>query len=980
MKGVHARALDMFGELADMSPRSRGQRLSEIAHEDQALHAILEAMLRAHARSGEYLLDRSPFDVIQDVQAQIDPDLGPDNDDRIGARVGPWRIDRRIASGGMGTVYEAQRDDGHFRQRVALKVLRTGLATPQLTAAFHRERELLAQLDHPGIAGLVDGGIDADVGPWFAMRYVDGRNVDGWCDGRRADIRQRVALLVDAGRALAYAHAQGVVHGDIKPSNLLVEESGRVQLVDFGISGLIGDHGKNLAVSRDYAAPEQLRLGTCAVATDIYAFGVLIYRLLCGEWPMLRDFPLGTMLLDQGAEASPMNILLKGASAGLAERRGERTIAALAQRLAGDLSAIALRAVARRPEDRYFSVAALVDDLQCWLDRRPVSARPLGWLTRTGRWLSRHRATTAITTVLILALLAVAVSANRQHQHNLAEARASESISQLFASNLGVATISGLSATPFSSRLLLQKTERELRALPLADHPLLFARAMAALARSRAEIGDIGGANRLTDEAVRILGDDDDPTGSVIATRSAMLNLQGRHTAAAKLARVRLDGLDTCNRGQSFCPRITLLAELARAQWHMAQPRRAMRTVNAALARAEVLNNRELTAELLVMRGRFSGSLMQKKQAEADDRRAIALVDGVNPVLADDAREQLFGFLRQRQSPDVLDAAKQLLSSRTRTLGEAHPKTGWAWVYVGVVEHPGEAAEAIRKGLVVIEAAYGREHPEYAAALAEAMWHMPISQREKVALMEEAVEMLTRRVGPRSERALYARSRLGYLLLDMPGAQRTQADTDRGFALLDGVIRDLHASGLPAPWQRLKLAEGLVNFGPTSRLTEAKRLLDIAAEDARRYFSANDSYSMEAGVFRNKLLYRMGERARADRAFSEWIGANQRFIMAAKSDGGSVNDFIRAMTLFESMLYRALYAYEICDLSQAESQLRRAKALARRAFGADDHRVWLVENVRKGMQRRAALQISGDSGIIPPHVLAASNARHARCP
>lgn len=975
----HLRALALFDEYVALPPPKQALRLQALAREDPALHAALQDLLGADRERDGHLIDGSPVEVV--MRAQPSSGAAPPGstpDPRLGTRVGPWRIERVIASGGMGTVYEAQRDDGQYQQRVALKFVQAQHSSPQLTAAFLRERQLLAQLDHPGIASLYDGGVDADGQPWFAMRYVPGAPIDTWCDVRRLGIGARVELLIQASRALAYAHAQGVVHGDIKPNNLLMDRDGRVQLVDFGISSLTGTAEAGIAVTDDYAPAEQRQQGVRSVATDVYAFGVLSYRLLCAQWPRARHPLLGAMALSD-SEGAPMERLLQGAPDEVAQLRGERSVAVLARVLAGDLSAIVRKAVAPRPQDRYASIEALADDLQRWLERRPVSARPLAWPARAGRWLSRNRWPAGMVAGAAAAALLVSGLAYQRHRHDLGEARASEAIGQLFAANLGTATISGLGSTPYSSRALLEKTERELHRLPLHAYPALRARALATLARNRAAIGDMRDANRLAEAATQALGDADDATGAVAATRAAMLNIRGRYAEAATLAQSALKALDACPAGGRGCPRTALQTELARAQWGLTQTQWAMRTVDAALAEAAPLDDRELTAELLLVRADFNTPLLNSKQAEEDSKRAVQLADGVNPVLADDARERLFRLLNRRQAPEALEFAKKLRDSRIRTLGQQHPKTGWARVNLGGIEDQNHAAAETQKGLSIIEAAYGQDHPEYAAAVTNAIWHMPQQPREKIVLMERAVGVLTRDLGARSERTLNARSRLGYFLLDISGVRYEDADMERGIALLEGVIRDQQASGLPTPWQQLKLAEGLINFGPDARLRQAAKLMDSSEEDARRYFSANDTYSLETVVFRNKLLYRMHDRARADRGFADWIERNRSFIANVTMDTHGVNDFIRAMTLYESMLYRGLHAYESCDRPQAASHWRQAQDLARRAFGHDDYRQQAAGGLLADLAQGRPIRLPEGASFIPASIIAAGNADAARC-
>lgn len=302
MNASSARALLLFDEFVDLPAAERERRLAALAVAEPDTHAALCALLQADADEGG-VLDRAPAQILSERRqrdAAAPASAGPNDaasaaaaaddcaDLRIGARLGAWRIDRIVGRGRMGTVYEAHRDDGEYQQRVALKCIRAELDSPQSLAALREERNLLARLDHAGIAALVDGG-DDDGRPWFALRYVEGEPIDAWCDLRGLGIGARVDLLLQVCDAVAYAHAQGVLHRDLKPSNVLVTADGRAQLLDFGISAQIGPwreaQSELAAPTPHYAAPEAQLRGAQGPATDLYALGVLTYRLLCGRWP-----------------------------------------------------------------------------------------------------------------------------------------------------------------------------------------------------------------------------------------------------------------------------------------------------------------------------------------------------------------------------------------------------------------------------------------------------------------------------------------------------------------------------------------------------------------------------------------------------------------------------------------------------------------------------------------------------------------------
>lgn len=258
MSSQASRALALFDTYIGMSPGQRRRALADLRREDPGVHDALASLLASddalHGVAGlQHVLDSPP-------EALLARHAGDDDhpDPRIGTRKGPWRIERMIGAGGMGTVYEAWRDDGQYRQRVALKCIRLELASERVLEGFRREREILAGLDHPNIATLFDGGVDEDGAPWFAMRYIQGAPIDEWCDQRELPLGARVTLLIRACDALAYAHGRMVLHQDIKPSNLLIAEDGQLQLLDFGLAASLsaGEHMPRIAISEGYTAPE----------------------------------------------------------------------------------------------------------------------------------------------------------------------------------------------------------------------------------------------------------------------------------------------------------------------------------------------------------------------------------------------------------------------------------------------------------------------------------------------------------------------------------------------------------------------------------------------------------------------------------------------------------------------------------------------------------------------------------------------------
>jgi Tol biopolymer transport system component/serine/threonine protein kinase len=324
-------------------------------------------------------------------------------------RVGAYRIERLIGEGGMGSVYLARRDDGHFDQRVALKLVRRGLhLDARIVRRFREERQILATLNHPGIARLLDGGLTEDGLPFFAMEYVEGVPIDRYCNDHGLTVEQRLELFAKVCDALAHAHAKQIVHRDIKPSNILVNDAGEPRLLDFGIAKLIGldETTGGEAITRrserlltpEYASPEQIRGEQVVVASDVYCLGVLLYEVLTGQLPFKRaertPFELERAVLEEDP-TRPSDLV----------RREP-----LKRQLKGDLDAIVLTAMNKEPAQRFASAADIAADVRRHLAGQPVRARGTSRVYRLRRWTRRHRVVLSSAAAVAVATTAVAVA------------------------------------------------------------------------------------------------------------------------------------------------------------------------------------------------------------------------------------------------------------------------------------------------------------------------------------------------------------------------------------------------------------------------------------------------------------------------------------------------------------------------------------------------------------------------------------------
>lgn len=408
MTGLDPRKIRLLHAALDLEPAERDAFVVHACADDADLLAALRALLALDASPG-LPLDRP----LEQHAAKLLEDSHDDAEQaHSGLRIGAWRLLRELGRGGMGSVWLGERDDGQYRQQVAIKLIRLGMDSEHILRQFRRERALLARLQHPNIAQLIDGGIDQRGRPWFAMEYVAGIGLGQWLEREQATLRERLQLFVKLCRAVAHAHRQLIVHRDLKPSNVLVQADGEPRLLDFGIARLVDqDADERTAtmqhfLTRDFAAPEQLRGEPAGTSADVYALGLILFELLTGQ-RYRKLHALGNITL------RPSSVLEAGATGSGAIDRGQ---------LRGDLDAIVAHALADDPTRRYADAQQLGDDVQRHLDDAPIKARPDRFGYRAGKFLHRNRATVAVGILGLLALFAASGIAIRQAIEKTVEA------------------------------------------------------------------------------------------------------------------------------------------------------------------------------------------------------------------------------------------------------------------------------------------------------------------------------------------------------------------------------------------------------------------------------------------------------------------------------------------------------------------------------------------------------------------------------
>ena len=399
-----SKALD---EVLELAPELRGAWLDSLQRDDPETGAALRELLApGEGRVSRILADAGE---LSDRLAAL-PDSARS---LVGRRFGPYCVRSLLGRGGMGSVWLAERVDGLFARRVALKLVHPALMSMGLTERLSRERAILASLDHPNIARLYDAGPAEDGQPYLALEYVAGTPFGRYCDDRRLGVRERLELFQQVLSAVHYAHAHLVIHRDLKPSNILVTEEGRVCLLDFGIAKLFSDgvaqeteltRLSGCALSLDYAAPEQISGAPITIAADIYSLGVMLYELLSGHRPYRLSRRSRATLEEAILRTEPLS-LARLVVSGTTANAHATTVKKLSRTLRGDLDTIVLKALQKSPTERYATVDALGEDIARWLRGEPVMARRHSLVYRAVKFVRRHWVAAVVTTAFILTLV-----------------------------------------------------------------------------------------------------------------------------------------------------------------------------------------------------------------------------------------------------------------------------------------------------------------------------------------------------------------------------------------------------------------------------------------------------------------------------------------------------------------------------------------------------------------------------------------------
>jgi serine/threonine-protein kinase len=716
----------LLDALYELSPEQRAEHLASLREEDPVLADELAELLALEAGNDRFL---------EEPLVHAPPGAQP------GQSLGPYRLERLLGEGGMGQVWLARRADGLYQRRVALKLLRPGLADAGLRQRFNREQQILARLEHPHIARLLDAGLGADGQPYLALDFVEGEPITDYCRLRRLDLAARLVLFAQVCDAVSHAHANLIVHRDLKPSNIMVTPGGDVRLLDFGIAKLLDDNAAApehtrtgvRAFTLHYAAPEQIRGEPVTTMTDVYSLGVVLYELLTGRKPCLpkrnTDAAWEEAIL-AGDPPRPSQVVQRDDDhdpEAHQDRAARDARLRLIRQLVGDLDNILLRALAKAPEQRYPSVEAFAQDLLRYRNGRPVLARPQSLRYRMGKYVARHRWVLATTALVLLVVFASLAMVAWQANQALREARRAETL-QTFLLGMLESAAAGRADQPINARRLLDDTvrssERALAQQPTTRAELYgrighlwlrlgdYRRAQTLLAREAVILAALGKAAPpplLVDNATqrasteRLLGNDAGCLSLLDGARSqlALLRDDQRETLAAYHSE---RGRCLRNRGDFTAARIALDAAL---QLRQRPPAQSLPLAESLFELALLDSARGDNAAAV------AGFAAAQRQLDGGPHADTGLAIALHTALGNTDRDLGDVAAAEHNFKRALDLARPLY-------GPSHPQVaqlqrGLAAVYVDQGRFR-QADALLRTTHAQLVADYGNAHPQVAGS------------------------------------------------------------------------------------------------------------------------------------------------------------------------------------------------------------------------------------------------------------------------
>ena len=730
---------------------------------------------------------------------------------RVGQRIGPYNVERQLGHGGMGEVYRGLREEP-FKQYVAIKVIRQGMNTREVLQRFEMERHILASLDHPHIARLIDGGRTEDGLPYLVMDYVDGIPIDTYCDRHKLSLEDRIGLFRDVCAAIQYAHQNLVVHRDLKPSNILVTSTGEIKLLDFGIAKVLNPHltPGDVPITRtnlrmmtpEYASPEQVKGEAITTASDVYALGVLLYELLTGHRPyrlkqrMLHEI---ARIIVEEEPTRPSTVVTQVEETLNKETLSPRVIGEnrslaaeqLKKRLRGDLDNIVMKALQKRPVYRYATVKELSDDLERHLDGLPVLAQAGSAAYRVHKFVRRHRVSVVAASLVLVSLVGglgaalwQATVADRARVQAEEERARSQQVVQYLEGVFSAAAPANRRPGSLTARELLDRGVERIDD-ELSDQPGLQAAMLTTLGRVYTKLSVLDTAQVMLDRSLALRQQSQHPSDLAESyTALADLNsFRSAYTEADSMYRLALGyhkamQSERPEQGQTLIRYAGMLSRRGHHDDALVRAREGIALLRATLG-SDHLQTVQALSQLITIRTRWHGSRPLNHSA-ADYKESA------------------------RIGHEVLAAMNRQYGEQDAHVGQAYRQLAMVymfWVAHDEVAPPVDSLLALaidlnRREGEIVDATYGRESARYIGVLG---WRATILSKQEdigaAAVINREIYDIARVVyGPRHSRLSdYAHnlqlrlSQIGLVDSALRVAEESVAILDRAGMTINGV-------------------------------------------------------------------------------------------------------------------------------------------------------------------------------------------------
>jgi eukaryotic-like serine/threonine-protein kinase len=919
----------LLDELLELPAATRSTRLAELRHSTPDVASDLDRLLAAHQQAQQHgfmtgAAHAAPMSVgpaPSSLTAASAPPSALDTSASLaGQRLGAYVLQSPLGQGGGGSVWRARREDGRYEGEVAVKLLHLSLVGRTGAERFKREGQILARLQHPNIARLLDAGVSETGQPYLVLDLVEGERIDHHCNTRRLTLAQRLALFDDVLAAVADAHTHGVIHRDLKPSNILVTQEGSVKLLDFGVAKLLDDEASNpdatelthqgaAGMTPTFAAPEQLRGEGVTTATDVYALGVLLYQLLAGQHPTAGAANTAADVMRSTLESEPVKLSRcvvdweRDKSAEWANQRSS-TFDRLRMAFLGDLDTITARALKKNPLERYPTAAALAEDLRRYRTHEPVLAQPDALAYRARKFVRRNRGAVVAVTLIASALLAGlggtmwqgqrALEAAQQARLERDRARTELNHAQA-AQELLSFMVSDGSGKALTTSELLDRTQASVEK-GFAKQPLERARLLLMLGSQRGELAQI---------------------------EKGRLALQGAHSAAVQAGNLALQANIDCILGHmhglqgEFVP---AREKIDAAIQRLGGPRVAesggaavpFESSDAAAAKAQCLNTRVLLSAL---------TATSPREAEADAREALRLqeVSGVGKSAQGiQLRAALASALRmQGRRAEAIEQLKLALGELDALGRGQTARAATMWNNLGAaLTASGQtqpAVEAMRTSLALNEAVTGSDHDPVALSNLAQNLAQQGQLDEALGLLRKAWQQASADKSPRvlAEVSL----RLAAVAISAGLADEAAARLNQTGQLFDKLLKPDHPSVAMHSVQSARLA--LLNLQPAQSqplLATAQEVLDKTPVEHPGRFRVR--------IERARAAQALGDASAAQRWAEQALQQAQHF-----SQGFASSDYLAEAHLLLGELAAARGQAKLAS-QQGQEALRHHQASA----------------------------------------------------